>query len=92
MARIVHNADKSRYELFVDDELATVAEYRRSGSRMIFHHTETAGAFRGRGLAAELVEWALNDVREQKLSVVPQCWFVRDFVDDHPEYQELVAA
>jgi predicted GNAT family acetyltransferase len=92
MSRVVHNADESRYELFVDDKLASIAEYRRVGSRMIFHHTETATAFRGRGLAAELVEWAMTDVREQKLSVVPQCWFVRDFLDDHPEFQELVDA
>jgi len=23
---------------------------------------------------------------------VPACWFVAEFVDDHPEYRDLVAA
>ena len=90
MNRIVHNADASRYELYVDDTLASIAEYRRVGSRLIFDHTETDRAFRGRGLAAELVEWAMNDVRERRLSVVPRCWFVRQFLDEHPEYREIV--
>lgn len=92
MSHIVHNTDAGRYELYVNDELASISEYRRSGSRMVFHHTETRDRFRGRGLAAELVEWAMNDVREQNITVVPSCWFVRDFLRDHPEYQDLVAA
>lgn len=92
MARITHNPDRHRYELFVDDALASFAEYRLDGDSVVIFHTETAGAFRGRGLAAELVEWALNDVREKGQTVVPQCWFVADFIQDHPEYRDLVAA
>ena len=92
MNRICHNADEKRYELFVDDKLASIAEYRLAGDRIVFSHTETATEYRGRGLAAELVEWALNDVRKQGLTVVPRCWFVAEFLDDHPEYRDLVAA
>ncbi len=92
MTRITHNTEQSRYELFADDTLASVADYRIEGDRVVIFHTETADEFRGRGLAAELVEWALNDVRDRGLSVVPQCWFVADFIDDHPEYKDLVAA
>lgn len=90
MRRIIHNADRSRYELYEDDTLASFAEYRPFDDRLIFHHTETAREFRGRGLAAELVEWALEDVRERNLKVVPRCWFVEEFIDDHPEYRDLV--
>ena len=92
MDRIVHNEPANRYELFVDGELASIAEYRRSGDRLVFHHTETGHAFRGRGLAAQVVEFAMNDVRDKELTVVPRCWFVRQFLDDHPEYREVLAA
>lgn len=92
MTRIGHNAVTKQYELYVDDELASIAEYRLAEDRVVFFHTETRPEFRGRGLAAELVEWALNDVRKRGLTVVPRCWFVADFVDDHPEFRDLVAA
>jgi hypothetical protein len=91
MKRLSHDELRKRYELFVDDELASFAEYRISGDRVVFFHTLTVPEFRGRGLAAEVVRWALDDVRKRGLSIEPRCWFVADFVDDHPEYRELVA-
>jgi uncharacterized protein len=90
--RIIHNTGQNRYELFVDDELASVAEYRTEDGRVVFEHSETGVAFRGRGLAAELVGWALDDVRARGLKVVPQCSFVADFIEHHPEYQDLLSA
>lgn len=91
MNRIVHHTDESRYELYVDEELASFADYRTEDDHLDFHHTETAEEFRGRGLAAELVEWALKDVRDRGLKIVASCWFVADFIKDHPEYQELLS-
>jgi predicted GNAT family acetyltransferase len=88
---IVHNESANRYELRVGEQVASIAEYRRQGDRLIFDHTQTDRRFRGQGRAAELVKAALDDVRSRGLSVVPQCWFVADFVRDHPEYEDLVA-
>jgi uncharacterized protein len=92
MTRITHNADQNRYELFVDGSLASIAEYRMEGDRVVIFHTETGHEFRGRGLAAELVDWALKDIRDKGQTVVPQCWFVADYIEAHPEYRDLVAA
>lgn len=89
--RITHNAALNRYELHVGDALASIADYRPSGDRLVFSHTETHHEFRGQGLAAKLVAWALDDVRARGLSVFPTCWFVADFIDDHPEYRDLLA-
>ena len=87
----VRNDDASRYELYVSGELASLADYRRTGETLEMHHTETRDTFRGRGLAAELVRQALDDVRERNLHVVPSCWFVADFIEANPEYADLVA-
>jgi uncharacterized protein len=89
--RVVRNDEAHRYELYVDAELASIADYRRTGDALDMHHTETRDGFRGRGLAAELVRGALDDVRERKLTVVPSCWFVADFIEANPEYADLVA-
>jgi predicted GNAT family acetyltransferase len=88
---ITHNAEESRYELRIGGEVASIAEYTPRGETLVFDHTVTEPGFRGRGLAAKLVRAALDDVREQKRNVVASCWFVAEFIDDHPEYQDLIA-
>jgi uncharacterized protein len=71
-----HNAEESRYELRVDGQLVGVADYRADGddaSVLTFPHTVVAGSYRGRGLGAELVRGALDDVRSRGATVVPRC-------------------
>jgi uncharacterized protein len=89
---IVHNADASRYELYVGAELASLADYNARGDVVVMHHTETRPMFSGRGYAAQVVRFALDDLRKGRRSIIPQCWFVADFIDAHPEYKDLLAA
>ncbi len=87
-----HDAERSRYEYLVDGESLAVAEYRADGATVVMHHTHTDPRFRGRGYAARVVAAALDDFRAQGLHVVPQCWFVAEFVEAHPEYRDLVVS
>jgi len=88
---ITHNEQAHRYELRLDGELVCIADYTPSGGRFVFDHTESFPAFRRRGLAAKLVAAALEDVRQRKIGVVPSCWFVAEFIDENPEFSELVS-
>ena len=90
--RMVHNVRHHRYELFVGGDLASFVDYSPSGDAVVFDHTETISRFRGLGLAARVVAFALDDVRRAGLSVVPACWFVADFIDANPGYRDLVPA
>jgi uncharacterized protein len=87
---IRNHPESSRYEVFDDDVLAGIAEYRLSGDRISFTHTETDPAFKGRGLATELVRGALDDARARGLAVLPFCPFVKDFLAENPDYLDLV--
>lgn len=87
-----NNVERSRYELYVDDELVGIADYRVDGDRVVFPHTEVRRDVQGRGLGAQLVQGALDDVRAGGRQVVPRCWYVAEFVDHHPEYRDLLAA
>lgn len=89
---ITFNDDAGRFELRVDGELASIADYRVLGDRVMMPHTVTALGFRGQGLAAEVVRAALDDARSRGLQVVPMCSFVAEFLDANPEYQDLLAA
>ena len=87
-----NNAEKSRYELVSDGRVVSIAEYQLTGNTVVFTHTETVEELRGQGRAGQLIEFALDDVRLVGRHVIPQCPFVRDFINDHPQYRDLLAA
>jgi len=87
-----NNEAESRYEIFVDGELRGFADYRDNGDAIVFPHTVIEQRYRGNGLGAELVRAALDDVRGRGRPVVARCWYVAEFIDEHPEYQDLLAA
>lgn len=91
-SQVRNNPDRSRYELLVDGEVVGVADYTLVGDRVIIPHTEVAPARRGHGLGAVLVEGVLDDIRAYGHTVVPRCWYVAQFIDERPEYRDLVSA
>jgi predicted GNAT family acetyltransferase len=92
MTTIVHdNAERSRFEITVDDELVGVADYRVDGDVVVLPHTEIVPARRDQGLGATLVQGALDEIRTRGQTVVPACWYVAQFIDENPDYKDLLA-
>lgn len=89
---IVHDAERSRYELRLGGEVAAFADYRRDGRELAFDHTVTVPALRGQGLAGRLVEHALAEAQRRGDAVLPYCWFVGEYIAKHREYLPLVPA
>ena len=89
---VVDNPDRSRYELRDDGHLLGFTEYHERGGVHVFPHTVITERKRGEGRGAKLVQGALDDARRRGWRIVAQCPFVADFVEDHPEYADLVAA
>jgi uncharacterized protein len=83
--------DLGRYELRRDDELLAFADYTVRGDVLELPHTVTVAAHRGQGHAGQLVAFALADIRRAGRRVLPTCWFVAQYIDDHPEFTDLVA-
>jgi predicted GNAT family acetyltransferase len=88
MAAVRDNKAKSRFELDVGDAVA-FANYRPAPSTVIITHTETPPSLRGRGIASELVQGALQLIRTDGLKVVAGCGFVVDYLQKHPEFADL---
>lgn len=85
------NAERHRYELSVDGRMIGIAEYDRHDGVVVLPHTVIEAKERGQGWGEVLVRAALDDLRRQGLRIVPQCWFVAEFVDLHPDYADLLA-
>lgn len=84
-------AERSRYEISVDGELAGFAEYHRHDGVLALTHTEVFDRFEGQGLAGRLVGDALDDAREKGERVQPFCAYVRRYIGKHDAYLDLVA-
>jgi predicted GNAT family acetyltransferase len=82
---IIENAALSRLEVALGREVA-VLEYRVEGGRMLFTHTGTPPAFRGRGIAEKLVLEGFRLARERNLEIVPVCSYVDAVLRRHPEF------
>ena len=90
MSQVVDNEAGRRFELEEEGETAFVT-YVVEGERMALTHTIVPPEIEGRGVGSRLVRGALDRVRERGLKVVPQCSFVRGYIERHEEYRDLLA-
>lgn len=82
--------DERRFVITVDGELAGIATYRLRDDVITFIHTEVSPPFGGRGLAARLAAYLLDDARRRGLRVVPSCPYIARYIQEHPAYRDLV--
>jgi predicted GNAT family acetyltransferase len=87
---VTENPERHRYEIYFDGELAGFTMFTLDGDVAIMPHTEIDPHYKGHGLATTLIGSALDDLRERGMTVVPRCPFVRDFIEKHPEYHDIV--
>jgi predicted GNAT family acetyltransferase len=87
---VKNNEAKQRYEIRIDDQLAEL-KYERDGNGIVYIHTGVPPALEGHGLANKLAHTALEDARAAKLTVVPQCPFVAQYIREHSEYLPLLS-
>jgi predicted GNAT family acetyltransferase len=83
------NPELNRFELDVDGDTA-LAYYRIDNGVMVFTSTQTPPRLCGQGVASELIRNALEFARARGLKVQADCFFVADYVQKHPEFQNLL--
>ena len=78
-----------RFELERDGHVASL-QYTVAGHVLALLHTEIPDALRGSGIASTLAQTALDWARDHHLKVDVVCPFVAAFLENHPEYSDLV--
>jgi len=89
--QIVHDLARQRFEAAVEGGVAHT-DYQRVGDTLHIMHTEVPPASEGRGIAAALVEAALDHAEANGLKVAPLCSYVRAYMRRHPETLPLLAS
>ncbi|MGV8885653.1 MAG: GNAT family N-acetyltransferase [Microbacteriaceae bacterium] len=88
---VVHAAEESQYRLLVDGEQSGLIDYSVRGNTIHLTHTEVDPSKQNNGLGGTLVQGALDQIRaETAHRVAPDCPFVAEWIDGHPEYQDLL--
>lgn len=80
----------SRYEITIGEEVVGFADARPLEGAIALPHTVVEPAFEGQGIGGDLVRGALEDLRARGRRVVPLCSFVAAWIDDHPDFADLV--
>lgn len=84
---VQHDEAEGKYYAVIEGREA-VCEYGPAGEgKLNFFHTYVPPELRGRGIADELVQHALDDVIARGYKVVPSCWFVRAYIERHGKYK-----
>ena len=90
MISVTHDSSLSRYTATVDGVLC-VLDYQLQGNTMAITHTGVPSQVGGRGIAAALTKYALEDARARSWKVRPLCSYADAYIRRHPEYSDLLA-
>jgi uncharacterized protein len=82
--------ERRRFEAQLDGQLAGILVYAAQGDRIDLVHTEVDPRFEGRGVAAALARFALDEARRRGLRVIASCPYVRRYLAKHPEDHDIV--
>ena len=85
---VIDNANRSRFELDVDGQVA-FADYRRQPGRLVITYVEAPPALRGTGAAGRLMQGVLQHARGENVKVIPLCAYARAWIQRHPEFRDL---
>jgi predicted GNAT family acetyltransferase len=89
---VEHDSIAHRFSLAAPSGTARLL-YAPSGSGIIeYYSTYVPPADRGQGLAGQLVEAAVKYARAEGLRIIPSCWYVAQWLREHPEHADLIVA
>ena len=93
MAAVVRDVpEKHRFVIEVDGTTAGYLSYEAQGEALSMVHSEVSDEFEGKGVGSQLVTGALEELDRRGVGMLPDCPFVRTFLDRHPEWIRLVPA
>jgi hypothetical protein len=89
---VEHDREAQRFTVGVASGTAVLA-YTPAGPGVLeLYSTYVPAADRGKGVAGRLVEAAVGYARSEGLRIIPSCWYVAQWIRQHPEHADLLSA
>lgn len=88
MNEVINDKQGSRFVMNVDGH-EVYALYAEDKNAIDLYSTYTPPQLRGKGLASVVVKAALDYAKDKNLKVIAGCWYVREFLEKHTEYQNI---
>jgi predicted GNAT family acetyltransferase len=84
------NPENRTYEARVGESVVGALVYEIEGPRVVLTHAWVEPSRRDTGVGHALARGALDDLRAKGRSITVFCTFVAEFIDENPEYADLV--
>jgi uncharacterized protein len=81
---VVRNDARGRFE-FADAPDRAYLDFREEDGRLVLVHTEVDDDLEGQGVGSALVRAGLDDAASRGVPIVPECRFVADWLERHPD-------
>lgn len=88
--QVVDNPAENRFEAALPDGSKAIVTYKVLATGVLIDHTEVPEQWEGKGIAGQLAEQVLTDIRGRGLLVLPVCPFFAGWIPRHPEFHDLV--
>ena len=89
---IEHDRVAQRFTVSVASGTAVLAYMPAGPGVLELYSTYVPAADRGKGVAGRLVEAAVGYARSEGLRIIPTCWYVAQWIRQHPEHADLLSA
>lgn len=89
MNEVINDQQGSRFVMNIDGTEVYVL-YAEDKETLDLYSTYTPSELRGQGLAEKVVLAAFEYAKESNLKVIPNCWYVKKFLEKHTEYSPIV--
>ncbi len=84
------NHAENQFEMHSGKSFAFL-EYVEKDNKIYLLHTEAPDELQGTGIAKQLVKAALEYSRKNNLTVVPSCSYVAHYLNNHPEWRDVLS-
>ncbi len=88
--KISIDKEKKRFELKLDDHLATLHYEVYEPSVWRLTKTLVPNQLRGKGVGSELIQQVLEYCEKNLIRIIPECNFVVHYLEKHPEWEKLL--
>jgi predicted GNAT family acetyltransferase len=87
---VEHDLEGRRFTARVASGTAVLA-YTPAGPGVLeLYSTYVPAGDRGKGVAGQLVDAAVGYARREGLRIIPSCWYVAQWIRQHPEHADLL--